>query len=160
VKPLKKKIADIRNDIKHTKTAKRTSLSKFRKTMKEHPEEFERFEKSPYNVIKNDCAKRVKSTDPALLEHPELVEYNDQIKQSKLEIEQLKENLAIDVDAKREMIIELNQQSKQKGLTKIEKDSLKKTVKEYKGSFKHTKKDLENETKTKIDGVNKNIKKK
>lgn len=158
VKPLKKKISDIRNDIKHTKTAKRTSLSKFRKTMKEHPEEFERFEKSPYNVIKNDCARRIKSTDPALLEHPELVEYNDQIKQSKLEIEQLKENLAIDIDAKREMIIELNQQSKQRGLTKIEKDSLKKTVKEYKGNFKNTKNDLENETKTKIDGVNKSIK--
>ena len=159
VKPLKKKIADIRNDIKHTKTAKRTSLSKFRKTMKDHPQEFERFEKSPYNVIKNDCAKRVKSTDPALLEHPELVEYNDQIKQSKLEIEQLKENLAIDIDAKREMIMELNQQSKQKGLTKIEKDSLKQSVQDYKKGFKNTKKDLEHETKTKIDDVNKTIKK-
>ena len=35
---------------------------------------------------------------------------------------------------------------------------MKKTVKEYKGNFKNTKNDLENETKTKIDGVNKSIK--
>lgn len=158
VKPLKKKIADIRNDIKHTKTAKRSALTKFRKTMKENPKELERFEKSPYNVLKNDCAKRVKSTDPALLDHPELSEYNDQIKQSKQQIEQLKEGLAIDIDAQRELIIELKQQSKQRGLTQIERDSLKKSVQDYNSNFNNVKRDLEHETKTKIDHVNKTIK--
>lgn len=159
VKPLKKKIADIRNDIKSTKTAKRGALTKFRKTMKEHPKELERFEKSPYNVIKNDCAKRVRTTNPALLDHPELDEFNQQIEQSKQQIQTIKESLDIDIEAQKQLIIELQQKARQRSLTTIEKESLKKSIQHYKGNFKNVKKDLENETKTKVEDVNKTIKK-
>tara|TARA_B100000035_G_C21035556_1_gene570719 strand:- start:1199 stop:4216 length:3018 start_codon:yes stop_codon:yes gene_type:complete len=159
VKPLKKKIADIRDEIKHTKTYKRTSLSKLRKTMKDHPKELERFEKSPYMVLKNDCAKRVKSTDPALLDHPELSEFNDQIKQNRENIERYKEGLAIDIEAQRELVTELKHQSMKRNLSDIEKASLRQSYQDYKKNFKHVKKDLENEVKSKILMVDKDIKK-
>jgi len=67
--------------------------------------------------------------------------------------------LDIDIEAQKQLIIELQQKARQRSLTTIEKESLKKSIQHYKGNFKNVKKDLENETKTKVEDVNKTIKK-
>ena len=143
-KSIKDQIKKIKDETKSATTYKQKEMEKIKNNMERFPEEYEKYKKSPFFLLKTECGKTVKSNQEVLEqleEHPEIQKYNENIQNNQSYIEQLNASLKIDSDAFKLKMREMRELLKS-DLSDIERSVVKMTIRENEQNYKTSRKNL------------------
>jgi hypothetical protein len=143
-KSIKDKIKQIKDETKLTSNYKKTEFEKIKTNIERFPEEYEKYKKSAFFIIKNECGKTIKTNEEileAIASHPEIIKYNEKMKQNEEYIDELKTSLKIDSDAFKLKMKELRELLKT-DLTDIESSVVKMTIRETEKNHKNNRKNI------------------
>jgi len=157
---IKNKIKEIKEKMKSASLYKENEMNKIMHNIEKFPNEYEKYKKSAFFIIKSECGKTVKTNQEVLdelEEHPEIKKYNQNIQEHEKYIDQLRESLKIDKDAFKLKMRKMNELLKN-DLSEIEKSTLRMTIKEYNIMYNHIKKNTTEKIQMEIEKNKENIK--
>ena len=157
---IKNKIKQIKDETKTTTIFKHEEMEKIKKNIERFPEEYEKYKKSPFFLIKNECGQTVKTNAEVLEEvagHPEMMRYNNDIKEQEKHIGQLKESLKIDADAFKLKMRQLRELLKT-DLNDLERSTVMMTIRNNEKVYKLSRTDLSKKISKDIEENKKNVK--
>ena len=141
---IKEQIKKIKDEMKTTMTYKQTEMEKIKKNVERFPEEYEKYKKSAFFLIKTECGSTVKTNQEVLEEleeHPEIQRYTENIHQHEIYIDQLKESLKVDADAFKLKMRELKELLNT-NLNDIERSTIKMIIRENDENYKNVRLNL------------------
>ena len=159
-KTIKEKIKKIKEETKTAATFKKTEMEKIKANIKKYPEEYEKYKKSAFFLLKNECGKTVKTNMEILEEvagHPEIMKLNQDIKDHQDYNEQLKQSLKIDSDAFKLKMRQLRDLLKT-DLNDLERSTVLMTIRSNEKVYKMNRKELTKKISQSIEGNKKEIK--
>ena len=140
----KTKIKGLKKEIKQVVLFKENEMKKIVMNIQKYPEEYEKYKKSPFSIIKSECGKTIKTNKEVLEEleeHPVIQKYNNDIQRQEKYIEQLKESMKIDNDAFKLRMKKLNE-ILNNDFNDLEKSTVKMIIKEEQTHYKESKQNL------------------
>lgn len=143
-KTIKDRIKEIKDETKTATIYKQDEMQKIKKNIDRFPEEYDKYKKSAFFLIKTECGSTVKTNQEVLEEleeHPEIQKYTNNIKQHQIYIDQLKESLKVDADAFKLKMRELKELLKT-DLNDIERSTIKMIIRENDENYKHVRLNL------------------
>ena len=158
---IKDKIKEIKEETKTTRDFKKSEMEKIKANIERFPDQYEKYKKSPFFLLKNDCSKTIIKNDEVLEQvegHPEIIKYNNDIKEHEQNIQQLKESLKIDSDAFKLKMRQLRELLKT-DLNDLEKSTVELTIRNNKKIYNLNRKELSKKINENIEDNKKEIKK-
>lgn len=140
----KTKIKGLKKEIKQVVLFKENEMKKIVMNIQKYPEEYEKYKKSPFSMIKSECGKTIKTNKEVLEEleeHPVIQKYNNDIQRQEKYIEQLKESMKIDNDAFKLRMKKLSELLND-DFNDLEKSTVKMIIKEEQTHYKESKQNL------------------
>jgi hypothetical protein len=157
---IKNKIKEIKEKMKSASLYKENEMKKIMENIENFPNEYEKYKKSAFFIIKSECGRTVKTNQEVLdelEEHPEIKKYNQNIQEHEKYIQQLRESLKVDKDAFKLKMRKFNELLKS-DLSDIEKSTLRMTIKENNIMYNHIKKNTTEKIQKEIEKNKENIK--
>jgi hypothetical protein len=155
----KTKIKDLKREIKQVVLFKENEMKKIVMNIQKYPEEYEKYKKSPFSMIKSECGKTLKTNKEVLEEleeHPVIQKYNNDIQTQEKYIEQLKESVKIDNDAFKLRMKKLSELLNN-DFNDLEKSTVKMIIKKEQIHYKEHKQNLTKKIHKELELNNENI---
>lgn len=155
----KNKMKALKKEIKNVASYKENEMKHILMNIKKYPEEYEKYKKSPFSIIKSECGKTIKTNEEVLEEleeHPLIQKYNNDIETQEKYIEQLKESLKIENDAFKVKMKKLSELL-DNDFNDLEKSTLKMIITKEQNNYKESKQNLTKKIHKELETNNENI---
>ena len=110
-KVLTEKLKELKTKIKSTTQFKKGEIKQIRENIKNYPEQYEEYKKTPFFLLSSECANE-KKTNLEILEdlkeNPVILKFKKEVEDHELQIQQMKDSLKIHIDSYKIKQRELN----------------------------------------------------
>jgi len=161
VNTIKEYIKELREQMKNKNLLKKTSMSEIDENTEKYAKDYEEFKNSLYYNIKYSCGKTIKSKSKLseeIKEHPNIIEYDNDIEKLNSRIVELQQNLKNTMENYKNRIKQIRLLLKT-DLNPLEKSVVRMTIKNEQKNTRNLIRIKEKETHEAIDTINKSIKK-